>query len=87
MRCHIAASETCFAAGIGFKAINVDALAGDVMAGAGGAAAPAPDVRHQLPDKRIYKYCNYSTPYNQTGCLVVKASRWYAQNHGVESEL
>jgi hypothetical protein len=27
--------------------IHVDALASDVMAGAGGAAGPAPDVRHQ----------------------------------------
>ena len=38
VRRHIAASdsEACFAAGIGFKAIHVDALAGDVMAGGGG---------------------------------------------------
>ena len=28
---------------------QVEALAGDVMAGAGGAADPAPDVRHQPP--------------------------------------
>ena len=28
-------------------AVLVEALAGDVMAGAGGAAGPAPDVRHQ----------------------------------------
>jgi hypothetical protein len=27
----------------------VEARAGDVMAGAGGAAGPAPDVRHQPP--------------------------------------
>ena len=28
---------------------QVEARAGDVRAGAGGAAGPAPDVRHQLP--------------------------------------
>ena len=28
---------------------EVEARAGDVMAGAGGAAGPAPDVRHQPP--------------------------------------
>ena len=28
---------------------QVEARAGDVMAGAGGAAGPAPDVRHQPP--------------------------------------
>ncbi len=31
----------------GFREIQVEALAGDVMAGAGGTAGPAPDVRHQ----------------------------------------
>ena len=47
VRRHIAASKACFAADRGFKEIHVEALAGDVMAGAGGAAGPAPDVRHQ----------------------------------------
>ncbi len=45
---HIRASKACFAADLGFTEIHVDARAGDVMAGAGGAAGPAPDVRHQV---------------------------------------
>ena len=46
---HIRGSKPCFAADLGFKEIHVEARAGDVMAGAGGAAGPAPDVRHQPP--------------------------------------
>ena len=41
--------KPCFAADLGYKEIHVEARAGDVMAGAGGAAGPAPDVRHQPP--------------------------------------
>ncbi len=59
VRRHIHASKACFAADLGFKVIHVDARAGDVMAGAGGAAGPAPDVCHQPPGKAIYIYCNY----------------------------
>ena len=43
----IAASPACRAAKAGIRTIQVEARAGDVMAGAGGAAGPAPDVRHQ----------------------------------------
>ena len=50
---HISASKPCFAAGLGFKEIHVEARPGDVMAGAGGAAGPALDVRHQPPDKPV----------------------------------
>ena len=46
---HISASPACRAAKAGIRTIEVDARAGDVMAGAGGAAGPAPDVRHQPP--------------------------------------
>ena len=46
---HIAASPVCRAAKAGIRTIQVEALAGDVMAGAGGAEGPAPDVRHQPP--------------------------------------
>ena len=53
VRRHISATEACFAADRGFKEIRVDARAGDVMAGAGGAAGPAPDVRHQPPGEMI----------------------------------
>ena len=48
VRRHIAASKPCHAADAGIQTIQVEeARAGDVMAGAGGAAGPAPDVRHQ----------------------------------------
>ena len=49
VRRHIAAAKHCRAADLGYREIQVEALAGDVMAGAGGAAGPAPDVRHQPP--------------------------------------
>jgi hypothetical protein len=49
VRRHIAASKHCRAADLGYREIHVEARAGDVMAGAGGAAGPAPDVRHQPP--------------------------------------
>jgi hypothetical protein len=47
VRRHIAASKHCRAADLGYREIHVEARAGDVMAGAGGAAGPAPDIRHQ----------------------------------------
>ena len=49
VRRHISAAKACFAADLGFSEIRVDARSGDVMAGLGGAAGPAPDVRHQPP--------------------------------------
>ena len=43
---------------------QVEARAGDVMAGAGGAAGPAPDVRHQPPGDGKEESCqsNVYTP-------------------------
>ena len=35
--------------GPGFQAIRLDELAGDILAGLGGAAGSAPEVRHQRP--------------------------------------
>ena len=49
VRRHIAAAKHCRAADLGYREIQVEAQAGDVMAGAEGAAGPAPDVRHQPP--------------------------------------
>ena len=49
VRHHIAASKNCRAADLGYREIHVEALAGDVMAGWGGAAGPPLDVRHQPP--------------------------------------
>ena len=54
VRRHIRASKPCFAAGLGFKEIYVEAWPSEVMAGAGGAAGPAPEVRHQPPGKTEY---------------------------------
>ena len=52
VRRHISAAKACFAADLGFSEIRVDARSGDVMAGLGGAAGPAPDVLHQPPRKQ-----------------------------------
>ena len=49
VRRHIAGSKPCFQAQLGFHEIHVQARAGDVMAGGGGAAGPAPSIRHQPP--------------------------------------
>jgi hypothetical protein len=44
VRRHISATKSCREAGLGFREVHVEARAGDVLAGAGGAAGPAPDV-------------------------------------------
>ena len=49
VRRHIAAAKSCRAADLGIREIQVEARPGDVMAGGGGAAGPAPDIRHQPP--------------------------------------
>ncbi len=79
---HIAASdsEACFAAGIGFEAIHVDARAGNVMEGAWGASGPAQEVCQQPPGKTIIKYCNYCHNHNHAAGIVVKAARWYTHD-------
>jgi hypothetical protein len=47
VRRHIAATKPCREANMGIREILLEALAGNVMAGGGGAAGPALDVRHQ----------------------------------------
>jgi hypothetical protein len=47
VRRHIAASKPCHAAQDGIRQIQMEARSGDIMAGAGGAAGAAPDVRLQ----------------------------------------
>ncbi len=47
VRRHIAASKPCRDANMGIREILLKAWADDVMAGGGGAAGPAQDVRHQ----------------------------------------
>ena len=49
VRRHIARSKPCYQAQLGFHEIHVQARAGDVMAGGGGAAGPALSIRHQPP--------------------------------------
>jgi hypothetical protein len=49
VRRHIARSKQCFQAKLGYREIQVAARPGDGMAGPGGGAGPAPDVRHQRP--------------------------------------
>ena len=63
VRRHIAAAKHCRAADLGYREIQVEARAGDVMAGAGGAAGPAPDVRHQLPGDKPQQ-CLQTSIYN-----------------------
>jgi hypothetical protein len=47
VRRHIAATKPCREANMGIREVLLEAQAGDVMAGVGGAVGPAPDVRHQ----------------------------------------
>jgi hypothetical protein len=56
VRRHIAASKPCRAANLGIRELQVDVRTSDVMAGAGGGAGPAPDVRHQ-PDGTVCGEC------------------------------
>ena len=56
VRRHIAASKPCRAAKLGIREIQVDVRTSDVMAGAGGGAGPAPDVRHQ-PEGTVCREC------------------------------
>jgi hypothetical protein len=73
---HIRGSKPCFAADLGFKEIHVEARPGDVMAGAGGAAGPAPDVRHQPPGEEI-------DIYNDSGSYCISASRTVVKAGGL----
>ena len=59
---HIAASRPCSAAKMGIREIQVDVRTSDVLAGAGGAAGPAPDVRHQ-PEGAVLRECRIQWIY------------------------
>jgi hypothetical protein len=59
---HIAASKPCFAAKMGIREIQVDVRTSDVLARAGGAAGPAPDVRHQ-PEGTVRRECSFQWIY------------------------
>ena len=76
----ISAAKACFAADLGFSEIRVDARSGDVMAGLGGAADPAPDVQHQPPGKQ-WTYTTF-LPYILS-TLVAQRLRQLAGMHEV----
>lgn len=80
VRRHISAAKACFAADLGFSEIRVDARSGDVMAGLGGAAGPAPDVRHQPPGKQ-WTYTTFLRYILST--LVAQRLRQLASMHEV----
>ncbi len=61
---HIGASKPCSASKLGIWGIQVDVRTSDVMAGAGGAAGPAPDVRHQPePEGTVSHWCHVHCVY------------------------
>ena len=55
----------------------MEARPGDVMAGAGGAAGPAPDVRHQPPGRTVYICYNCVTCCINAASTVVKVAGYY----------
>jgi hypothetical protein len=59
---------------------------GNVMAGAGGAAGPVPDVRHQPPDEVVYRYFNFSQICIYAASTGVKATEWCARGPGFKSD-
>ena len=69
---------------LAFREIHVEALPGDVMAGAGGAAGPALDVRDQPPGTPLDRYCNYGLKNNYTDSTVARAAQKSAQGREFE---
>ncbi len=88
---HISASKPCCAAKMGLPQIQVDVLTSDVLAGAGGAAGPAPDVTasdtsQKVPQVQSIMFSEYipHTHHIQhqglfTGSLVVQHAACYAR--------
>ena len=69
-----------------FREIHVEAQPGDVMAGAGGAAWPAPDVCDQPPGTPLDKYHNYGQQDIEAASTVVRAAWRSAQSREFESK-
>jgi hypothetical protein len=76
---NISASTACFAADLSFKEIHVEARSGDVMAGAGAAAGPAPYAHHQTLGTQFEKYNNYGIDNNDGAITLVKAAQQSVQ--------
>ena len=57
------------------------------MAGAGGAAGPVPDVRHQPPGSTEYIYHNYELHSTNAASSMVKAAGYSLQGPGFDSPL
>ena len=68
-----------------FREIHVEAQPGDVMAGAGGAAGPAPDVCDQPPGTPLDRYNNYGQHDINAASTVVRAAWRSAQSREFES--
>ena len=67
------------------REIHVEARPGDVMAGAVGAAGPAPDVCDQPPVTPLDKYHNYGQQDIDAASTVVRAAWRSAQSREFES--
>ena len=70
---------------LSFREINVEAWPGDVMAGAGGAAGPAPDVCDQPPGTPLDRYKNYHHQDIDAASTVVRVAWRSAQSSEFES--
>ena len=78
VRRHIAASKSCRAADMGIREIQVEARPGDVMAGGGGTAGPAQEIRHQPPGDAPLKQSTvtyHKKPMQNTDALMLLAKR------------
>jgi hypothetical protein len=63
----------------------VEALPGNVMAGAGGAGGLAPDVRHQPPGRTVYIYHNCESYSMNAASIEFNASRYSGRGARFES--
>ncbi len=85
VRRHIAASKSCKDSRLGFRAIQVQALAGDVMAGGGGAAGAAPTIGHQAPGAQTRRFSVTIYIYMDSVIAFTPAFRSEPRSEGVDS--
>jgi hypothetical protein len=84
VRRHIAASKSCKDARLGFRAIQVQARAGDVIARGGGAAGPAPTIRHQAPGAQTRRFTVTIYIYMDSFIAFTPAFRSEPHSEGVD---